>query len=333
MKFLFYILSLFASLAAYAQNDTVYFNRKWEEIPARDTASFFRLPRVKDGDLYKVVDYYRSGQIAMTGYATTTEVVIREGYHVYYDSLGFIQREGSYHKGMQTGVWKYYYPGTKKLKDEILFRNDIPEGETIHYDSVISAIQWKGILHEGFRDGSWEYYYPGTQTVELRCIYKNGKLNGKRIWYYRNGSVRRDDLYESNKFISGKCFDSSGKKLEYFKEADIQPHSDKVSRKWTKGLEDIVSKYHINGKGRFKYTVRKAGTVDHIICQESINDVFDKEIMKLIREVHPSPTAKYEGVGVDVEMTLWLGIRDQLIDEMQFGLRLLLYQIDSEYAP
>jgi periplasmic protein TonB len=65
-----------------------------------------------------------------------------------------------------------------------------------------------------------EFYLDGKQKSETDFEY--GKYNGLRKTWYNNGQLRRKDSFHMDKYISGKCYSTTGVDTVYF-EYQVQP--------------------------------------------------------------------------------------------------------------
>lgn len=198
------------------KNDTVYYSRTWE-ITTRDSARFYRLPRVQTDSGYRFTDYYINGRIQMLGYATNAGCNIRIGYSVQYDSLGFIIETGSYNKGMRQGKWTRYYANCNIIKAEMVFENENGTGHYKSYDSSTSTLVLEEYRIEGKANGiSKRYYIGGGNELFATGKLKYGIPDSTMVYYYRNGKVKRIDYYNNGKpGKKGQCFDENGNRIAY----------------------------------------------------------------------------------------------------------------------
>ena len=70
---------------------------------------------------------------------------------------------------------------------------------------------------EAFKEpiGIWKKWHPNNQLKEQET-FVNGKLNDTLFTYWDDGQLKRTDLYDDGKFITGDCYNSQGKKISYF---------------------------------------------------------------------------------------------------------------------
>lgn len=170
--------------------DTMYFDGDWEQCNEPE-ASYYRIISVSDtGDfLFRVTDYYLSGQVQMTGTYRSIEPDYKTGEFIYYYKDGQTQARSEYKNNALDGPSEEWYKdGTRKSSLYFI------DGKL---DGNIRTWNEKGI-------------------PELNAQYNMGKIHGYFISYYPDGAMTRKDLYENDKLVEGKCFDHSGNKIEYF---------------------------------------------------------------------------------------------------------------------
>lgn len=98
--------------------------------------------------------------------------------------------------------------------------------------------------------------------------YKNDKYHGEYKTYWKNGKLKRNDLYENDSLISGICYDTSGNKVPYFKiESDPEfpggldslysflkrnmNYPDLAKKKWCPG-KSLCAIYYRQGRKRHR---------------------------------------------------------------------------------
>lgn len=122
------------------------------------------------------------------------------------------------------GVWRGFYPDSKRLRYEGTFKNGVEEGtfnffdDTKAQDIVATRTfsengkvalnkffdQKKNLVSEGKtvdrkNEGEWKYYHKNSKDVKMIEIYKNGLLNGKRTIFYLSNI-----LADETTFVDGK---------------------------------------------------------------------------------------------------------------------------------
>ena len=84
-------------------------------------------------------------------------------------------------------------------------------------------------------DGERKVYF---DTGELRVLayFTNGKKDGEFISYWKNGNLKRKDLYKKGKLKKGDCWDENGEKVKYY-DFEIQPElSDELQKRDKKAM-------------------------------------------------------------------------------------------------
>ncbi len=83
-------------------NDTLYYNLNWENTTKSDY-SYFRVITLDDNGKYLCKDYWKSGELQMTGKYTDPDFKIRDGKFVWYNKNGSIKQIVSYKDNKITG--------------------------------------------------------------------------------------------------------------------------------------------------------------------------------------------------------------------------------------
>ena len=147
---------------------------------------------------------------------------IAEGKAIIFDSLGNKFGEGNFIKGLQNGVWVYYFNNGAKMADvNYLNGNGGDLGKT-------------GIPING-REGLFNSYYKNGNPEAINP-YKSGKLNGLCTFYYENGNKEEVSNYTAGK-LEGLCntFYENGKPK------DVRNYK-------ADELEGVFNSFYENGK-------------------------------------------------------------------------------------
>jgi antitoxin component YwqK of YwqJK toxin-antitoxin module len=121
-------------------------------------------------------------------------------------------------KGKKHGVWKGYYPESKRLRYEGTFEHGKEIGVFKFYDDVKSQPviatrefnakdnsvytifynQSKNKVSEGKQvnkrnEGEWKYYHENLPDIMIIEHYKAGKLEGKRMVFYRSSGIKGEE--------------------------------------------------------------------------------------------------------------------------------------------
>lgn len=121
-------------------------------------------------------------------------------------------------KGKKHGVWKGYYPESKRLRYEGTFQHGREIGTFKFYDDVKSQPviatrefnvkdnsvytifynQSNNKVSEGkqvnkLNEGEWKYYHENLPDLMIIEHYKSGKLEGKRMVFYRSSGIKGEE--------------------------------------------------------------------------------------------------------------------------------------------
>ena len=119
-----------------------------------------------------------------------------------------------------------YYSGKDRVEKAKADRYVVVAKKTNH-EFVVKRYTINGVLQEighyakygpskekQVKEGNTSTYYTNG-AVWYSIEFKNGKREGKLVSYYPNGKIKREEIFQSNKWISGKLFAEDGKELPY----------------------------------------------------------------------------------------------------------------------
>jgi TonB family protein len=107
-KKLHLLIALFIIQYTVAQDTIVtFYDQNWKELKKIENASFYR-KFFKSDKIYVANDYYKNGNIQMTGIYTNKKGTLREGFFKYFFENGNVKSEGNYIKNEHNGNWKNY---------------------------------------------------------------------------------------------------------------------------------------------------------------------------------------------------------------------------------
>ncbi len=142
--------------------------------------------------------------------------------------------------GKKDGLWKGFYPESKRLRYEGTFSHGKEIGEfkfyddtkagtviatrtfnpndnvayTVFYDQQKNKVSEGKVVNKLF-EGEWKYYHQAATTVMTIENYKNGKLEGLRSVYFPSGKIAEETYYKNNlKGGSSKKYSEKGIVLE-----------------------------------------------------------------------------------------------------------------------
>ena len=110
------------NISSWAQ-DTVYFNKDWQEVNVWEDAAYKRLMKQTAVGWYINDFYYPSDILQMEGEVSSLNPPILEGYCIHYHHNGNKRKEGEYDGGRPVGLYKEYYP-SGQIKTETDYHTD-----------------------------------------------------------------------------------------------------------------------------------------------------------------------------------------------------------------
>ena len=132
----------------------------------------------------------------------------RQGHWIKNDKDGSKIFEGDFKDGVETGVFKYYYPdGTLRIENDFA-----PDGKSCTH----KAYDEKGrLLATGFftqknRDGEWKFYTEAGKLIKI-ATYKMGVKEGAQVIFTAEGDTAEVSYWKNNK-RDGRWWKRIGKK-------------------------------------------------------------------------------------------------------------------------
>lgn len=105
--------------------------------------------------------------------------------------------------GAVHGIVSRYYR-ENKLKEQITFAKGLQSGVFRRFDNN-GVLVFEGELTNGQKTGTWTTWYDEIQIEEQRK-YVNDLPNGKWSYFYIDGSLKREEIYEGGKLIEEKDY-------------------------------------------------------------------------------------------------------------------------------
>lgn len=283
-KWILSIIAFCLAGDAFAQADTTWFDTHWD-VCTKDSARYYRTPPVDSNGLFYANDYFLDGRLQMSGSYANKNCSIREGYFIHYDSAGHITYEGVHHKGNREGVWKFYLHSTHQLSRTSTYHTDMLNGPSITYDTVSGQKLMEGDFCNGARCGAWRLYYPGTTILHEEIMLSSNKPDGYLKTYYENGRLRREDVYVTGQFVSGKCYAPDGSKIK--KHIPYRQHAQFDGNLWAyvdKHLKypAAAAKDSIGGVVVVECVIEKDGRVSNVKVVRGIGGGCSEEAMRLV---------------------------------------------------
>ncbi|XLS28617.1 toxin-antitoxin system YwqK family antitoxin [Flavobacteriaceae bacterium M23B6Z8] len=232
-----FIIAFFVlvSIIAQKQQDTLWFNSQWKKTDKED-AAFFRPPVVKEGDVYKIRDFYSSGELQMEGYSQKKEKDFFQGEVVWYTKDGAVYQKAFYKDNKLDGYFITYHQG-KEFK--ALYKNGrFVSGEQntvyskgtnrlieirdslyreVYYADDLEGIRYENIFISDVKKTSKYFNEKGELIGELLYTNEGVPEMGEEVFYYFNPmAVQVINHYKNKKVIGNTIYRKDGSLIEKF---------------------------------------------------------------------------------------------------------------------
>ncbi|WP_282041127.1 hypothetical protein [Winogradskyella flava] len=224
----FFVVLGISSFTLEAQEGTIYYNAQWKET-TKDSAVFYRPLIKKEGDLYRIEDYYISGQLQMSGLSETKERNYFKGEVTWYNEDGSISQKANYEDGKLNGEYISFLNG-KKLTG-VYKNNRLVSGSinaknystycyaTINNDTIKEVYHennLEGVRYENYRvvDGATflsKYYDEKGDLIGARETTNNSYFKGLEVfYYYQPMRVRQVNYYPKERLLGTTYYYPNG---------------------------------------------------------------------------------------------------------------------------
>ncbi len=183
-------------------------------------ADYYRIYTPED-DGYKVDEYIiEDSLLVMSGHCTSVKSESKEGHCIYYRD-GFKSSEGEYQNNERAGKWVFYFDSSDKIEATNIYVNGRLLG--VHEGFFKSGnVASRGLYKNNEQAGLWNYYFDSTTQISRTYDYTHSP-EVLLTCFYPNGKVKRTEIDDRDKPVSGKCFDSMGKEIPFVPYA-VMPH-------------------------------------------------------------------------------------------------------------
>ncbi len=264
-------------------NDTVYFNSSWDQSDEENAEYYRVISNDTSGKLqFHVKDYYKTGQIQMTGN---------------YKSINPDYKLGKF----------YYYYKNGQLHIECNYYHNNPEGKYCEYFSNGQLRSEKN--YKSGRLNGTELTWSAEGRIKKEVNYKNGAKHGKFLTYYDNGLLIRKDIYRDDKFVRGRCFTREGKDTSYF-EYFIMPKFKGGLAGFKKYILDKINYPEIavrnneEGTVYVRFTVDKEGNIIKAKIVKEDKEYFNTEALRVLDTSPRWMPGRRDGKLIDVSITI-----------------------------
>lgn len=257
---------------------------------------------------YEVKDFYKSGQIAMSGTTTTRDKVIKNGMFVYYFENGNKKSIVNYKLDKPYGnYYELYENGNKKL-----------DGEWTDEDkTVLPNIKIKGYWDENsiqtIKDGNG--YYEGFYSDGVKELGKGKIINNLKdsTWVGENKKIKftYTENYKNGELISGVSIDSN--KVEHkYTVSEIRPIPKKGMDNFMNHIARTFNTPKVEGlKGKIYLTfvVEKDGSITDIKVLRDIGYGTGNEAVRVLKSYGNWIPGEQRGVKVRCTFSLPISVQ------------------------
>jgi TonB family protein len=148
--------------------------------------------------------------------------------------------------------------------------------------------RWEGVYSNNDEIGEWKHYYEESGNIWYTCHYNNGVLDGELKSFYKSGELKRVEEHKNNnKSVKGKCFDKTGKEID-FTPFQIMPKPDyDLNRYLSKNLKYPKASLENNIEGRaiIRFVVNKQGKITGAIAVKNVSPELDAEALRIVSQM------------------------------------------------
>ncbi len=153
------------------------------------------------------------------------------------------------------------------------------------------------------KEGTQRFWFRNGQ-LKSAVDFVDNKMQGNVLTYWQNGRLKRKDLFEKDKFVSGACYDSTGNQIEHFEFLVLPsfPGGDKMLLEFLKNnirYPSSAAESGNYGKVVIKFVIAKDGTPTKFRLNTSVDRDFDMEAMRVVRAMPKWTPCYYDGEPLD----------------------------------
>ena len=174
-----------------------------------------------------------------------------------------------------------YYSGIIKMSGVFTSTGN---GAVVFYD-LDGKKSTEGPVVDGKREGEWKTYRASQpEKVWITSNYVHDLLDGSQKSYYPAGALKRDELYEKGRLVSGKRYDENGGEIAYTPfEVEPKPTFDIKSYLTTYVVYPHECRVRgITGSVLIDFVVETTGKIARVRVVEQAHPLMDKESVRLI---------------------------------------------------
>lgn len=211
--------------------------------------------------------------------------------------------DGGYQEKIYTKSGSLYKEGNYLLKDEF----PLESGLFVTYDST-GTIEAENNYLNGKRSGDQREYYPSGSLYYSEQLADNIE-HGKRMVFYKDGKLKREEVFEDGKLLNSNCYTQDGRDTVYYKfmTHPVFPGGDEARirfliKKTRYPLKAIRKK--LQGIVYLSFTVTKTGAVDRPRILRGVHPLLDNEAIRVINAMPKWEPGSLDGKPVNVRFNM-----------------------------
>ncbi|OQP59885.1 hypothetical protein A3860_35835 [Niastella vici] len=210
MKPLLVLLTVIFSSATFAQKMETYYDYRWKETTP-NMARFLGVTEKTDSGWHRRDYFIQEKLLQMDGTYEDSTCKKANGHFRYFHPNGNLWSAGNYVHGKRDGLWvSYHYNGV--MDDSISYDKGHKTGNCYGWyenGNMSDSSSWNpdgsGVAVGWFNNGNPSYagrYGPGE------------KMQGKWMYFHRNGKPSAAEMYENGKLIDKQYYDEQGNSMD-----------------------------------------------------------------------------------------------------------------------
>jgi TonB family protein len=261
----------------------MYFDTDWEQT-TREESHYYRYISMDTSGKFRfyVEDFFPDGTIQMTGTYKSIRPDNKDGRFVYWYENGNKQMDCVYRDNQLDGLLQEWYES----------------GRRESYQEFS-----KGVLNGDYK--SWRE----DGSLKLKARYHNGQKHGNFQSFYPGGQMVRDDYFENDRLVKGRCFSEDGEEVEYFPYVQMPrfPGGPEKLRKFVvKELKypSEAKRRGVEGAVLILFTVDEKGNVQNPRVVNGGRKYFNEEAIRVVKKFPRWIPGKVDGIPSPVQISV-----------------------------
>lgn len=261
--FTFSFLFLIASDLSAQDTITIYYDKDWKKSKSQ-FYFYYRKIYLDENGLWQARDFYKNGNLQMSGTYLNKKSTKRHGFFTYYFSNGQIEYSGEYRNSKRFGEWNWW--SKEGMLTKLYMYNE------------------KGDL-----DGVCKWWYEDG-VLDSEISYKEGVQEGESRFYFKNGQISSSEVYSDGKIISVEMWNEDGSEaptngLETNQEPQYPGGSDAMNRFIQKNIvyPPAAIEQNISGTVYIKFVVGNTGEIEDVAVIKKVHPLLDEEALRVVK--------------------------------------------------